>query len=88
MLQAWVGDLPFLTNDQGWPAWLEATTNRVMHCNTHLVRTKKRLQGTCVTTHAKKVQLAEYQLQHDPTNEEERNILFDSQGKLVEIFQD
>jgi hypothetical protein len=36
----------------------------------------------------KKVQMAEYQLQRDPTNEEMKDILFNSQSKLTEIFQD
>ncbi len=88
MVQAWACDLLFLTNDQGWPTWLEVAIARVMRCNAHLARTKKRLQGTRVRTHAKKVQLAEFQLQWDPTNEEVRDILSDFQGKLAEIFQD
>lgn len=55
MLQAWEGDLPSPTNDREWPTWLEAASTRVMRCNTCLVKTKKRLKGTCVRTHAKKV---------------------------------
>jgi len=49
---------------------------------------KKRAQGKHVRTHAKKVQLAEIQLQVDPSNVEVREILSDTQGKLAEIFQD
>jgi hypothetical protein len=37
--------------------------------------------------HAKKIQLAKEQLQRDPTNEQVRDILFESQGKMVEVFQ-
>jgi len=88
MLQAWVGDLSFPTNNQGWPTWLEAATARVMRCNVRFARTKKRLRGTHVRMHAKKVQLAKSQLQRDPTNEEVRDILSDSQSKLAKIFQD
>jgi hypothetical protein len=53
-----------------------------------LARTKKRAQGARAKTHSKKVQLAEIQLQRDPTNEEVTDILSDSQGKLAEVFQD
>ncbi len=37
--------------------------------------------------HAKKIQLAKEQLQRDPTNQQVRDILFELQGKLVEVFQ-
>jgi hypothetical protein len=47
------------SNDQDWPAWLEAAIERVMLCNTSLAREKKCAQGTRVRTHAKKIQLAE-----------------------------
>ncbi|CAK9225689.1 unnamed protein product [Sphagnum troendelagicum] len=59
-----------------------------MRCNMHLVRTKKRIQGARVRMQAKKVQLAKIQLQKESTNEKVKDILSDSQGKLVEIFQD
>jgi len=59
-----------------------------MCCNMRLARTKKRAQGARAKTHSKKVQLAEIQLQRDPTNEEVTDILSDSQGKLAEVFQD
>lgn len=39
-------------------------------------------------TCSKKIQLAEVQLQRDPTNEEVKEILSDSQCKLAEIFQE
>ncbi len=52
MLEAWDGNRPPPSNDQDWPAWLEAAIGRVMHCNTRLARAKKRAQGTRVRTHA------------------------------------
>jgi len=60
---------------------------RVIHCNTRLAKEKRRTQGTRIGTCAKKIQLAELQLQKDRTDVEVRGILFDTQGKLVEIFQ-
>jgi hypothetical protein len=75
MFQAWTGDLPPPTSDLEWPTWLEAASARVMRCNAHLAMAKKRFKGTHVRTHTKKVQLAEVQLQRDPTNEEVKDIL-------------
>jgi hypothetical protein len=86
MLEAWDGNRPLPSNDQDWPAWLEAAIGRVMHCNTRLARVKKRAQGTRVRTHAKKIQPVEIQVQKDLTNEEVRDIFSDSQGKLAEVF--
>jgi hypothetical protein len=37
--------------------------------------------------HTKKIQLAEEQLQRDPTNEQVREILSKSQAKLAKVFQ-
>jgi hypothetical protein len=37
--------------------------------------------------HAKKIQLVEEQLQQDLTNEQVRDILSESQGKLAKVFQ-
>jgi hypothetical protein len=88
MLEAWAGDLLRPTNDQDWPTWLEAAIGRVMHSNTRLVRQKKRIQGMHIKTYAKKIQLAEIQLQSDPSNEGVRDILSDAQGKLAEVFRD
>jgi hypothetical protein len=39
---------------------------------------KKRLRGSSIQMHTKKIQLAESQLQGDSTNEEVRDILSDS----------
>jgi hypothetical protein len=88
MLEAWAGDAPLPTNDQDWPPWLEAATDRVTQCNRCLAKEKKRAQGTKIRTCSKKIQLVEIQLYRDPTNEEVRDILSDSQNKLAEVFQD
>jgi len=88
MLLAWDRDQECPDKDQDWPAWLEAAIGRVTACNTHLAKDKKRAQSKHIRTHAKKVQLAEIQLQTDPTNVETRGILSDAQGKLAEAFQD
>lgn len=59
-----------------------------MRCNFCLSKERKRAQGACVRACSKKIQLAEIQLQRDPTNEEVRSIFSDSQSKLAEVFQD
>jgi hypothetical protein len=86
LLQAWAGDLPTPSNDQGWALWMEAAIGRVMSCNNHLAKAKKHLRGATIRTNAKKIQLAEAQLQGDLTNKEVRDILADSQAKLAEIY--
>jgi hypothetical protein len=58
-----------------------------MSCNNRLTKAKKRLRGAMIRTHTKKIQLAEAQLQGDPTNEGVRDILSNSQAKLAEIYQ-
>jgi len=78
LLQAWAGDTPTPSNDQGWAPWLEAAIGRVMSCNNHLTKAKKQLRGAMIRTHTKKIQLAEAQLQGDLTNEGVRDILSDS----------
>jgi len=87
MLQAWEGELPKPLNDSEWAPWLEAATRRVLACNTRLAKERRRLRGVQVRVHAKKIQLAEEQLQRDPTNEQVREILSESQAKLAEVFQ-
>jgi hypothetical protein len=73
-------------NDRDWPAWLEAATERLMRCNSRLSKERKRAQGACVRACSKKIQLAEILLQRDPSNEEVRGILSNSQNKLAEVF--
>jgi hypothetical protein len=75
------------SQDFDWPAWLESATGRVMSCNAHLSKAKRRAQGACVKASTKKIQLAEVQLQRDPTNIEVQGILLDAQGTLVDVFQ-
>jgi hypothetical protein len=87
MLQAWEGELLKPLNDSEWAPWLEAATRRVLACNTRLTKERCRLRGVQVRVHAKKIQLAEKQLWRDPINEQVRDILSKSQGKLAEVFQ-
>jgi hypothetical protein len=87
LLQAWSGDLPTPSNDQDWTPWLEAAIGRVMACNNRLAKAKKRLRGAMIRMNTKRVQLAEAQLQNNPTNEEVRGVLSDSQAKLAKKFQ-
>ncbi len=88
MVAAWKGDQESSPINQGWPPWLEAAIQRVTSCNARLAKDKRPAQGKHARTHAKKVQLAEIQLQDNPANMEVREILSDAQGKLAEIFQD
>jgi alkyl sulfatase BDS1-like metallo-beta-lactamase superfamily hydrolase len=60
---------------------------RVANCNKRLAKEKRRAQGACVRSCNKKIQLAELQLQRDPTNSEVRGILSDAQSQLAEEFQ-
>jgi hypothetical protein len=52
-----------------------------------LAKAKRRLKGAIIKSHTEKIKLAEVQLQGDPTNEGVRDILSDSQAKLVEVYQ-
>ncbi len=61
---------------------------RVMLCNTHFANMKKRLREAQVKALAKKVQLTEAQLHQDLTNKQVKKILSESQGKLIDLFQD
>jgi hypothetical protein len=54
-----------------------------MACNNRLAKVKKRLRGATIRMNTKRVQLAEAQLQNNPTNEEVRGVLSDSQAKLA-----
>jgi hypothetical protein len=88
MLVAWEGDSPKPTEDSEWAPWLEGTTKRVMRYNAHLVKKRNRCKGAQVRAHAKTVQLAEEYSQQDPTNEQVRGILSESQGRLADFFQE
>jgi hypothetical protein len=87
LLKAWEGDETKPTTGRGWAAWLEEASERVARCNARMSKEKKRARGTRVRSFTKKIQLAEIQLQRDPTNEEVRSILSNAQGQLAEEFQ-
>ncbi len=59
----------------------------MMRCNARLLNEKKCAWGACIRACSKKIQLAEVQLQADPTNAEVQDILSDVQEKLADIFQ-
>jgi hypothetical protein len=63
MLQACEGELPKPSSDSEWASWLEATIKRVLTCNARLAKERRHLRGVQVKVHAKKIQLAEEQLQ-------------------------
>ncbi|CAN5959539.1 unnamed protein product [Sphagnum jensenii] len=71
MVAAWKGDQESPPINQGWPAWLEAAIQHVTSCNARLAKDKRRVQGKHARTQAKKVQLAEIELQNDPANVED-----------------
>ncbi|CAM6007810.1 unnamed protein product [Sphagnum balticum] len=87
LLEAWSGGTQHPTNGREWPEWLEAAMRRVALCNARLAKEKRRAQGTHVKSCAKKIHLAEQQLQKDPIDVEVRNILSDTHGKLTDFFQ-
>jgi hypothetical protein len=60
---------------------------RVMACNNRLAKAKKRFKGATIRMNTKRVQLTEAQLQNNPTNEEVRGVLPDSQAKLAKNIQ-
>jgi hypothetical protein len=81
LLEAWTGAHPPLATPSqsfDWPVWLESTAGRVMRCNARLLKEKKRAWGACIRACSKKIQLAELQLQANPTNAEIRDILSDA----------
>jgi hypothetical protein len=57
-----------------------------MVCNNRLAKAKRRLKGAIIRSHIEKINLAEVQLQGDPTNEGVRDILSDSHAKLAEEY--
>jgi hypothetical protein len=87
MLQASEGELPKPSSDLEWAPWLEAATRRILACNAQLMKERCRLRRAQVKAYTKKIQLVEEQFQWDPTKEQVRNILSESQGKLAEVFQ-
>ncbi len=88
MLQAWSGEMARPSSGRDWATWLEEAIGRVAGCNARLAKEKGRARGTDVRSCAKKIQLAEIQLQRDPENVEIRGLLSEAQGQLAEKFQD
>jgi hypothetical protein len=88
MLQASSGEAARPTTGRDWATWLEEAIGRVVDCNARLAKEKGRARGTRVRSCTKKIQLAEIQLQRDPSNEEVRSLLSEAQGQVAEEFQD
>ncbi len=72
LLKAWSGDAARPSTGRDWATWLEEATERVANYNARMAKEKRRVRGTRVRSCTKKIQLAELQLQRDPTNEEVR----------------
>jgi len=88
LLKAWSGEAARSSTGRDWAKWLEEAIGRVADCNAKMAKEKRRVKGTRVRSCTKKIQLAEIQLQRDPSNEEVRGLLSETQGQLVEEFQD
>jgi hypothetical protein len=58
-----------------------------MQCNARLSKEKRKARGAYIRTCSKKIQLAETQLQANPTSSEVKDILSRAQEKLAEVFQ-
>lgn len=80
LLKAWAGDAARPSTNQDWAKWLKEAMERVASCNKRLVKEKRRTRGARVRSYTKKIQLAEFQLQRDPTNPYLRGILSDAQS--------
>ncbi|CAK9233232.1 unnamed protein product [Sphagnum troendelagicum] len=87
LLKAWSGDAARPSTGRDWATWLEETMERVANCNARMAKERRRTQGARIRSCTKKIQLAELQLERDPTNEKMRGILSDAQGRLAEEFQ-
>ncbi len=87
LLNAWSGDATRPSTGRDWAEWLEEAMKRVANCNTQMAKEKRHMQGASVRSYTKKIQLAEIQLQRDPTNSKVTGILSDAQGQLAEEFQ-
>jgi hypothetical protein len=48
LLDAWTGTQPTPSQDEEWPAWLEAASGRVLECNIKIARDKKKAKGAKV----------------------------------------
>jgi len=88
LLKAWSGEVARPSTDRDWAKWLEEAIGRVVDCNAKMAKEKRCARGTCIRSCTKKIQLAEIQLQRDPSNEEVKGLLSEAQGQLAEEFQD
>ncbi len=88
LLKAWSGEAARPSTGRDWAKWLEEAIKRVADYNARMAKEKKCARGTRVRSCTKKIQLAEIQLQRDPSNEEVRGLLSEAQGQLTEEFQD
>ncbi len=70
-----------------WQGWLESAASRVLSCNKHLSKEKRKARGACIRVCSKKIQLAEIWLQKNPADSVVRDILSESQERLAEVFQ-
>ncbi|CAK9198441.1 unnamed protein product [Sphagnum troendelagicum] len=88
LLNAWSGDAARPSTGRDWAIWLKEAMKRVANCNVMMAREKRRAQGAHVRSCTKKIQLAELQLQRDPTNSKVRGILSNAQGKKKALMRE
>jgi hypothetical protein len=88
LLDAWMGTQPMPSQDEEWPAWLEAAFERVLQCNIRITRGKKKAKGARVRNLQQKIRLEEIQLQRDPEDEPTREIFSVAQGHLADLLQE
>jgi hypothetical protein len=88
LFDAWTGTQPTPSQDEEWPTWLEAASERVLQCNIRITREKKKAKGARVKNLQQKIRLAEIQLQRDPEDEPAREILLIAQGHLTDSLQE
>jgi len=88
LLDPWIGSQPTPSQDAEWPAWLEATSGRVLQCNIKIAQEKKKTKGARIRSLQQKIRLAEVQLQRDPKDEPAREILMVAQGHLADLLQE
>jgi hypothetical protein len=87
LLKAWSGEAARPSTGRDWAKWLEEAIGRVADCNAKMAKERRRARGKRVRSYIKKIQLAEIQLQRDPSNEEVRGLLSEAQGQLAKEFQ-
>jgi hypothetical protein len=58
LLDVWSGTQPTPSQDEEWPAWLEAAFERVLQCNIKIAREKNKAKGARVRNLQQKIRLA------------------------------